>query len=215
MFIANQENILSSCTAIIFKDQHFYTTIFNCIFSYHREQEEKFSKILEYLKGSGPERFTVKDKFCLNQRTLKAYLNQMSAQSGASNIVENIEIEDSPLQNTQPFKFCLDSLKQVIKSRTPVNKMKCIMACSEGITRQIERFYDVNGLKKEKWMLDADQVLSIFAYIIVAARVEHLHTQLFILDNFATGLQMMASTGYYLSVINCAVEHLEIQFALD
>jgi hypothetical protein len=49
--------------------------------------------------------------------------------------------------------------------------MKAIAACSEGITREIEAFYDYNCLKKEKWMLDADQVLSIFSYIIVAARV--------------------------------------------
>jgi len=57
-------------------------------------------------------------------------------------------------------------------------------------------------------MLDADQVLSIFAYIIIQANINNLHTQLFILDNFATGHQMMAVTGYYLSVINCAVEYL-------
>ena len=62
---------------------------------------------------------------------------------------------------------------------------------------------------KEKWMLDADQVLSIFAYIIAAARVEHLHTQLFLLDNFANGFQMINMTGYYMAVLNCAVEHLE------
>jgi hypothetical protein len=54
-------------------------------------------------------------------------------------------------------------------------------------------------------MLDADQVLSIFAYIIVAARVEHLHTQLFLLDNFANGFQMINMTGYYMAVLNCAV----------
>lgn len=54
-------------------------------------------------------------------------------------------------------------------------------------------------------MLDADQVLSIFAYIIVASRVEHLHTHLFILDSFATGLQSINMTGYYTAVLNCAV----------
>jgi len=54
-------------------------------------------------------------------------------------------------------------------------------------------------------MLDADQVLSIFCYIIVGANVQNLHTHLFILDNFATSHQMISMTGYYLSVINCAV----------
>ena len=58
-------------------------------------------------------------------------------------------------------------------------------------------------------MLDADQILSIFCYLIVGARVEHIHTHLFLLDNFASSHQMIEMTGYYLSVMNCAVEHLE------
>ena len=58
-------------------------------------------------------------------------------------------------------------------------------------------------------MLDADQVLSIFCYLIVGARMEHLHTHLFLLDNFASSLQMISMTGYYLSVLRCALEQLE------
>lgn len=50
-------------------------------------------RILDELKGSGPDKFSVKDKFCLNHRTLKTYLNQMSAESG-ENIVENVDILD-------------------------------------------------------------------------------------------------------------------------
>jgi hypothetical protein len=58
-------------------------------------------------------------------------------------------------------------------------------------------------------MLDADQVLSIFCYIIVGARVENLLSHLFILENFATNHQMISMSGYYLSVVNCAIEQLE------
>jgi len=54
-------------------------------------------------------------------------------------------------------------------------------------------------------MLDADQVLSIFCYIITHAKIQNLHSHLFILDNFATSHQMISVTGYYLSVITCAV----------
>jgi thiamine pyrophosphokinase len=62
-------------------------------------------------------------------------------------------------------------------------------------------------------MLDADQVLSIFCYLIVGARVDHLHTHLFILDNFSSSHQMISMTGYYLSVIRCAVEQLENEYS--
>jgi len=57
-------------------------------------------------------------------------------------------------------------------------------------------------------MLDADQVLAIFCYIIVNSNIAHLHAHLFILDNFATSSQLISVFGYYNSVMNCAVEQL-------
>ncbi len=54
-------------------------------------------------------------------------------------------------------------------------------------------------------MLDADQVLSIFCYVIVGARIEHLHSHLFFMDNFSTSSQMISIFGYFVSVMNCAV----------
>lgn len=58
-------------------------------------------------------------------------------------------------------------------------------------------------------MLDADQVLAIFCYIIVGARVPNLLAHLFLLENFATGHQMISVSGYYVSVVSGAVDHLE------
>lgn len=87
--------------------------------------------------------------------------------------------------------------------------MKIIVGCAEGISNAIEQFYKRNGLKREKWVLDADQVLAIFCYIIVGARVPHLLAHLFLLENFATSHQMISVSGYYVSVVGGAVEHLE------
>ena len=67
---------------------------------------------------------------------------------------------------------------------------------------------------REKWVLDADQVLSIFCYIISRARVEHLHSHLFTLEHFATSHQMISMSGYYFSVMNAAVEQLETEYAI-
>jgi hypothetical protein len=65
----------------------------------------------------------------------------------------------------------MEQLRELEKSKSPISKMKVIVGCSESITSEIERFYERNGLRKEKWVLDADQVLSIFCYILVGARI--------------------------------------------
>jgi hypothetical protein len=54
MLIANEENVLSSCTSILFKDHDFYNLLFAAVSQHFRPQESKFAKILDLLKGSGP-----------------------------------------------------------------------------------------------------------------------------------------------------------------
>jgi hypothetical protein len=59
LFIANDENVLSACTAILFKDPVFYTQAFAVACNYSREREGKLSLIIDSLHGSSPERFQV------------------------------------------------------------------------------------------------------------------------------------------------------------
>ena len=60
----------------------------------------------------------------------------------------------------------------------------------------------------KSWVLDADQILSVFCYIIASTKIPHLHSHLFILEHFATDHQLISVTGYYYSVLTCAIEQL-------
>ena len=51
-------------------------------------------------------------------------------------------------------------------------------------------------------------MLSIFCYILSKAKISHLHAHLLMLENFATSHQLMSMAGYYMSVVNCAIEQL-------
>lgn len=57
-------------------------------------------------------------------------------------------------------------------------------------------------------MLDADQILSIFCYILAANSLENIHANLFLIQHFATENQMISVTGYYYSVLTIAIEQL-------
>lgn len=131
----------------------------------------------------------------------------MSMSLGSSDVkIENMDVDELRRGTMEtPFKVCMDVLRELERSRTPVGKMKIIMSCSEKITKCISRFYESNNLKSEHWVLDADQILSIFCYILANARVPHLHTHLFILENFSTDHQLISVTGYYYSVLTCAL----------
>lgn len=53
-FISNADNILSTCTAILFRDLNFYNLVINCLSAYFKEQELRFNSITSKIKGYGP-----------------------------------------------------------------------------------------------------------------------------------------------------------------
>lgn len=97
----------------------------------------------------------------------------------------------------------------MVKAKTPIGKMKIIMDTSEKMTESIRDFYNRNEIRLKNVVLDADQILSLFCYIIASTKIPHLHSHLFILEHFATDLQLISVTGYYYSVLTCAVEQVE------
>ena len=41
------------------------------------------------------------------------------------------------MEHPEPYRVCMNHLLEMVKSRAPVNKLKAIMSCSEGITEEI------------------------------------------------------------------------------
>ena len=56
--------------------------------------------------------------------------------------------------------------------------------------------------------LDADQVLSIYSYILIKSRVKNLNSHLNIIEMFSSEGQLLSETGYYFSVISTALQSL-------
>lgn len=83
------------------------------------------------------------------------------------------------------------------------------MECSEKITECVGKFYSNNNMDIKHEVLDADQILSIFCYILTVEPLKNLHSHLFMVEHFATDHQLISVTGYYYSVLTCAIEQLE------
>lgn len=53
--------------------------------------------------------------------------------------------------------------------------------------------------------MDADQVLSVFCYVLTLNRIPDLYTHMFLVEQFATEHQKISISGYYFSVLECAI----------
>lgn len=65
-------------------------------------------------------------------------------------------------------------------------------------------------------MVDSDQILTIFIYIILHSKIPNLKTHLRFVENFCTEEQLLSETGYYSKVAEGAlkllVDNLEEEF---
>lgn len=82
-FIANEDNILSVTTAILFKDKPFYDVLYHHALLFNHEREATFAKILDLLQNEPPSTFFIKEKFCLDRRTIEASLRPTEGQQFA------------------------------------------------------------------------------------------------------------------------------------
>ena len=57
----------------------------------------------------------------------------------------------------------------------------------------------------KNWVIDADQILSVFCYILANTNIPHIYSHIFILDNFSSDQQLISVSGYYFSVLTCAL----------
>jgi hypothetical protein len=115
----------------LFKDKGFYQLVFNAIVEFNMDNDDILSQILGKLEGSTPQFFGILDEYCLNELTLKKSNEQEMSLGSTEGKIDNLDVEQLRIGSMEmPFKACLECLRELERSRTPVGKMKIIMSCS-------------------------------------------------------------------------------------
>lgn len=123
--------MLTVLTSILFKDKGFYQLVFNAIVEFNMDNDDILSQILGKLEGSTPQFFGILDEYCLNDLTLKKSNEQEMSLGSTEGKIDNLDVEQLRIGSMEmPFKACLECLRELERSRTPVGKMKIIMSCS-------------------------------------------------------------------------------------
>jgi hypothetical protein len=108
-FIANDDNVLSACTAILFKHPTFYAQAFAVAVSYCQARQDKLDLILDRLHDNLPEQFQVSERFCLGARTVKASHESMNGPGGSR--AESGELMDLVVEKEKPYLGCMEQLR--------------------------------------------------------------------------------------------------------
>ena len=89
--------------------------------------------------------------------------------------------------------------------------MKLIVQLNESIIKEIEIFYIQNSIKLEE-EIDPDINLSLFIYIISQSDETYLGTNCNIINFFSNEELNSSFSGYYLCVVETAIEFLKKKF---
>jgi hypothetical protein len=123
--------VLTVLTSILFKDKGFYQLVFNAIVEFNMDNDDILSQILGKLEESTPQFFGILEEYCLNELTLKKSNEQEMSLGSTEGKIDNLDVEQLRIGTMgTPFKACLECLRELERSRTPVGKMKIIMSCS-------------------------------------------------------------------------------------
>lgn len=121
---------------------------------------------------------------------------------------------DSPKANGQSsngYEKAILCLKSLAEAPTPMSKLKAITKSTRLLCECIDDYWeDSPDIDKDELIVNADQILSIYLYIVLKAKIKHLWAHLGLMQEFLRKDVKQSTMGYYLSTIEASLENIAL-----
>ena len=110
-----------------------------------------------------------------------------------------------------PYETAINLLKQIEKYKTPFEKMMIIASISNEITDCINDFWTEmeNYIKKDFLGIEAEQIMTIFIYIIIQSGITDIFVHCKMIKYFTTCTTKSSMIGYYYSTIEASITYIK------
>ena len=113
-------------------------------------------------------------------------------------ILNKNEEEENDIVNKEPYQIAINYLKQIDQYKSPMEKLTILALISVLISDCIDKYYSVENNKHEKgYKVEADELISIYLYIIYKTKMPKLFVQLEFMKYFTTPATRLSLIGYY------------------
>ena len=210
----NNDNLINFILSIIFTDE-IYFTILEIQRKIDRFNEIIFKRNLKTIKDFAPEKFSVPEKFCLNEKTInfkntkiKRNSKKINGSHACSPIIQFLDdVSEKEKKTFKPYNNTIEILKNINYLKSPAHKMKLLIKASETVTDEIEEFYEKYEIG-EKIILTPEEFLSIFIYVVSKIKINSLISQCNFMEKFMTQSNLTDKNGYYFYMFKAAVEYV-------
>ena len=110
-----------------------------------------------------------------------------------------------------PYETAIQLLKQIEKYKTPFEKMLIFASLGNEIKSCVDDFWkDLDGyVKSELLGVEAEQLMTIFIYIIAKARINDIIVHCKLIQLFTTSVIKSSMMGYYYSNAEASVSYIQ------
>ena len=116
-----------------------------------------------------------------------------------------------------PYETAITLLKQIEKYKTPFEKMMIIANISNEITECINDFWKVmeNYFKKDILNIEAEQIMTIFIYIIIKSGIIDIFVHCKMIKLFTTCTTKSSTIGYYYATAEASIMFIKTLKNID
>ena len=193
-----------------FQHKKLYDLVLNLLTLEKEKEIYDFCKHILVLNEYGikPKNLGINPKFCLDQETVKFQVNFIKE--------KNIKISEDDLNMIKnyisvkdyiPYQSSIDLIKRVKLSQAPFDKMNVLYSMGNDVIENINNMWKPleNHLPKNFLSIDGDELIKIFAYILIKAKMPEILSHLSFIKNFTTKDTKSSMIGYYYTTIETGV----------
>jgi Vacuolar sorting protein 9 (VPS9) domain len=108
------------------------------------------------------------------------------------------------------YAKAISKLREIEYNYSPLKKLDVIIATTRIICECVDDYWKNDpNMRKENLTIDADQILSIFLYIVIKAKVMNLKGHLNLIYDFGRKIVQNGQMGYYVTTIEACIIQVE------
>ena len=209
-FEQEKEEFTKMFTSEFFNYQKLYDLILNLL-TLEKEQEiYDFCKHLLILNEYNiqPKNIGINPKFCLDKQTYKCQMDFIKQ--------KKIKLSENDLNfiqnyfNTKeyvPYQSSIDLIKKIKMEKSPIDKINTLYSMGNQVIENVNNIWKPleQYLPKNYLSIDGDELIKIFAYIIIKAKMPEILSHLSFIKNFTTKDTKSSMIGYYYTTIEAGV----------
>ncbi len=125
------------------------------------------------------------------------------------------KIKEGKQISALPFKNSILLLRQINHTDSIINKIDYMYKVRDSVLSEIDDFWKNIPLQSKYKSVDADNLLSLFIYLMIKAQINNLIIQLEIIEDFTSRNLKLSRKGYFFNLFQSSIEYLVSNLSIN